>query len=66
MDRYKTDIMPVVSKENKKKIIGVIDPSLIFAAYRKYRNANEEHRSVSLKRKGYEMMIRGRQRFRRD
>jgi hypothetical protein len=66
MDRYKTEIMPVVSKENMKKVVGVINPSLIFAAYRKYRNANEEQRSISLKRKGYEMMIKGRQRFRRD
>jgi hypothetical protein len=66
MDRYKTELMPVVSKENKKKIIGVINPSLIFAAYRKYRYANEDQRSISLKRKGYEIMVRGRQRFRRD
>ena len=66
MDRYKTEIMPVVSRENKKKVIGVINPSLIFAAYRKRRNANEDHRSISLKRKGYEMMVKGRQRFRRD
>ena len=66
MDRYKTEIMPVVSRENKKKVIGVINPSLIFAAYRKHRNANEDERSISLKRKGYEMMVKGRQRFRRD
>jgi hypothetical protein len=66
MDRYKTESLPVVLKENKKKVVGVVNPSLIFAAYRKYRHANEDHRTISLKRKGIEMMIRGRQRFRRE
>lgn len=66
MDRYKTELMPVVLKENKKQVIGVVNPSLIFAAYRQHRHANEDQRSISLKRKGYEMMVKGRQRFRRD
>jgi len=66
MDRYKTELMPVVLKENKNQVIGVVNPSLIFAAYRQHRHANEDQRSISLKRKGYEMMVKGRQRFRRD
>jgi hypothetical protein len=66
MSRYNTEIMPVVTRENKKKIVGVINPSLIFEAYRKTRNANEYQRSIALKRKGFEMMVKGRQRFRRD
>jgi H+/Cl- antiporter ClcA len=64
MGRYNTELMPVVSKENKKLVIGVITPSLIFSAYRKYRQVNEQQRSTALKRKGYEIMIRGRRRFR--
>ncbi len=66
MDRYKTELMPVVSKDNKKQVLGLITPSLIFAAYRKHRHANEDQRTISLKRKGYEIMVKGRQRFRRD
>jgi H+/Cl- antiporter ClcA len=66
MDRYKTESLPVVLKENKKQVIGEVTPSLILSAYRKQRHANEEQRTVSLKRKGYEMMVRGRKRFRRD
>jgi hypothetical protein len=66
MGRYDTELIPVVTRENKKKIVGIINPSLIFAAYRRHRHANENQRSISLKRKGYEMMVKGRQRFRRD
>ncbi|HVY74211.1 MAG TPA: chloride channel protein, partial [Puia sp.] len=60
MDRYKVGQLPVVEADAKDKIVGVINPALIFAAYRKYRHGNEQHRSVALKRQGYAIMIKGR------
>lgn len=65
MDRYHTDLIPVVNKDDKVHSIGLLTPSLVFAAYRKTRHANEKlQRTISLKRSGYKMLLRSRNTFR--
>src|SRR3546814_747216 len=65
MDRYKTDLIPVVNKNDKTHAIGLLTPSLVFAAYRKTRHANEKlQRTINLKRSGYKFLLRSRNTFR--
>ncbi len=38
MDRFNVDYLPVVDRNNKKKVVGVLTYKDIFAAYRKRRH----------------------------
>ncbi|MEO8710705.1 MAG: chloride channel protein [Parafilimonas sp.] len=62
MHRFKVNFLPVVDKDNKKKVIGVLTPQDVFAAYRK-RNREEDiyKREISLRRRGYKLIVRGKQ-----
>jgi CIC family chloride channel protein len=60
MDRYKVDFIPVVNKNNKKKVTGVITAPMIFAAYRYHKTIDERYqRTISLRRRGYKLIIYG-------
>jgi len=66
MDRYHTDLIPVVNRDNKMKSIGLLTPTLVFAAYRKARYADQQlQRPISLKRSGYKMLVKSKQGFKR-
>ena len=62
MHRFKVNFLPVVDRDNKKKVIGVLTPQDVFAAYRK-RNREEDiyKREISLRRRGYKLIVRGKQ-----
>jgi H+/Cl- antiporter ClcA len=62
MHRFKVNFLPVVDRDNKKKVIGVLTPQDVFAAYRK-RNHEEDiyKREISLRRRGYKLIVRGKQ-----
>jgi len=64
MDRYHTDLIPVVEKENKTRSIGLLTPTLVFAAYRKARHADQQlQRHIDLKRSSYRMIVRSKKGF---
>ena len=62
MHRFKVNFLPVVDRENKKKVIGVLTPQDVFGAYRK-RNREEDvyQREISLRHRGYRLIVRGKQ-----
>jgi len=62
MHRFKVNFLPVVDRDNKKKVIGVLTPQNVFAAYRK-RNREEDvyQREISLRHRGYRLIVRGKQ-----
>ena len=59
MHRFKVNFLPVIDRENKKKVIGVLTPQDVFAAYKK-RNREEDiyKREISLRRNGYKLLIK--------
>jgi chloride channel protein, CIC family len=62
MDRFKVDYLPVVYRQNKKKVAGVLSHRDVFSAYRK--RTHEEsiyNRKISLGRKGYKLIVKGKQ-----
>lgn len=62
MDRFKVDYLPVVERNNKTKVAGILSYKDVFAAYR--RRSNEENiykRAISLRRQGYRIIVRGKQ-----
>lgn len=62
MDRFSRDYLPVVDRENKKKVVGIITHKNVFAAYRKRRSEeNTYKRNISLRRTGYKLIVRGKQ-----
>ena len=64
MSRYRIDHLPVVQKERKDQVDGMLSAQTIFAAYRKYRMAGERHqRAISLRRRGYRLILRGKHLF---
>jgi len=64
MDRYQLDLIPVVRRENKTQSIGLLTPTLVFAAYRKARHADQQlQRHINLKRSGYKMWVRSKHAF---
>lgn len=65
MDRYHTDLIPVVQRTEKTQSIGLLTPTLVFAAYRKARYADQQlQRSISLKRSGYRMLVKSKKFYR--
>jgi len=62
MDRFKVSNLPVVDRENKKKVVGMLSYRDVFAAYRKRRNEESNvNRNIFLRRKGYKLIVRGKQ-----
>ena len=62
MDRFNRDYLPVIDRDNKKKVVGVITHKNVFAAYRKRRSEeNTYKRNISLRRTGYKLIVRGKQ-----
>jgi H+/Cl- antiporter ClcA len=62
MDKYKTDILPVVTHDGEKELVGILSHKDIFTAYRKRRNEDEIYqRPISLRRQGIKIVIKGKQ-----
>ncbi len=62
MDKYQTDVLPVVSRLKEQRVIGVLTHKNIFAAYHKRRNEDEIYlKAISIKQKGIRIILRGRQ-----
>lgn len=67
MDKYTCDILPVVKHGAAKKVLGVLTHKEIFMAYRLRRDENELYkRTISIKRSGIKIILRGRQFLNRD
>ena len=62
MDRFKLDCLPVVERNNKTKVVGILSYKDVFAAYR-HRSSEENiyKRAISLRRQGYKFIVRGKQ-----
>ncbi|SHN43317.1 chloride channel protein [Chitinophaga sp. CF418] len=59
MEERKLDLLPVVSRQNKEKVLGVITKNLILSTYRRRREDSDEHqREISIKRSGYKLLAR--------
>ena len=64
MDRFKVNYLPVVYRQNKKKVAGILSYRDVFSVYRKRNNEeNIYNRKISLGRKGYKLIVKGRQLF---
>jgi len=62
MDKYQTDILPVVTHDKDKRLTGIISHKDIFTAYRKRRNAEEVYKPpISLRKQGIKIIIKGKQ-----
>lgn len=62
MDRFSKDYLPVVDRNNKKKLVGILTHKNIFAAYRRRRSEeNTYKRNISLRRRSYKLIVRGKQ-----
>ena len=62
MHRFKVNFLPVVDRDNKKKVIGVLTPQDVFGAYRKRKHEEDIYkREISLRRRGYKLIVRGKQ-----
>lgn len=65
MDKYSTDILPVVRPGMDHKVIGVLTHKNIFMAYHQRRNEDEiSKQTFSFKQRGIRIILRGRQLFR--
>ncbi len=62
MHRFKVNFLPVVDRDNKKKVIGVLTPQDVFAAYGKRKHEEDIYkREISLRRRGYKLIVKGKQ-----
>ncbi|HJT73094.1 MAG TPA: chloride channel protein, partial [Chitinophaga sp.] len=59
MEEHKLDLLPVVSRQNKEKVVGVITKHLILSAYRRRRDDSNEHqREISIRRSSYRLLAK--------
>lgn len=66
MDRFQVDYLPVIYRNNKKKIAGMLTHKDVFAVYRKRSNEeNIYNRNIALGHKGYRLIVKGKQLLRR-
>lgn len=64
MDRFKVDFLPVINRNNKKKVVGAIRPKDVFSAYRKRRKEEDIFkREISLRQRSYRLIVKGKQLF---
>lgn len=62
MHRFKVNFLPVVDRDNKKKVIGVLTPQDVFAAYGKRKHEEDIYkREISLRQRSYRLIVRGKQ-----
>jgi CIC family chloride channel protein len=62
MHRFKVNFLPVVDRENKKKVIGVLTPQDVFAAYGKRKHEEDIYkREISLRRRSYKLLVKSKQ-----
>jgi len=67
MDRYQTDFIPVVERDQKNKAIGILTAPMIFAAYSKHKGTDQRYqRAISIKRRGYKLVVYGKQLLGKD
>jgi H+/Cl- antiporter ClcA/predicted transcriptional regulator len=67
MDKYDIDVLPVVKRDETLEMIGAISRKVIFSIYHKRRNEEELYKqTISLKRRGIRMIVKGKQFFVRD
>jgi CBS domain-containing protein len=67
MDRFNVDYLPVVDRKNKRKVIGILTHKDIFNAYRKRRHEEDIYkRTISLRRRSYKLIVKGKQLLRAD
>lgn len=59
MEEHKLDLLPVVSRQNKGKVAGIITKHLILSAYRRRRDDSNEHqREISIRRSSYRLLAK--------
>lgn len=64
MDKFQIGILPVVSRSNPAKVLGMVSRKSIFSVYHKRRNEEELFKqTISLRRRSMRMIVRGRQIF---
>ncbi len=62
MDKFNIGIIPVVSRENRPKVVGMISRKSIFAVYHKRKNDEEIlNQSISLRQRSMRLIVKGRQ-----
>ncbi|MGI8950130.1 MAG: chloride channel protein [Chitinophagaceae bacterium] len=62
MDRFQTDYLPVIDRNNKKKMIGTLTHKNVFAAYRQRKHEeNIYKRAISIRRRSYKLIVKGKQ-----
>jgi len=62
MDRFNVDYLPVVDRNNKRKVVGILTHKNVFGAYRKRRNEEDIYkRAISLRRRSYKLIVKGKQ-----
>ncbi|MGN6568542.1 MAG: chloride channel protein, partial [Flavipsychrobacter sp.] len=60
MDRYNTDVLPVVTHDKDRKVIGVLSHKAIFMAYRKRRNDEQINKPpISLSSRRISILMKG-------
>lgn len=65
MGRYGLSQLAVVNRENKKEIKGLLTAVSIFAAYQRHRMSNLQYqRAISVRRRGFRLILQGKQFFR--
>jgi H+/Cl- antiporter ClcA/predicted transcriptional regulator len=61
MDRHGLEYLPVLQKDNRSRIVGLLTASQVFAAYRKRRSAAERHQqAISVKRRRNKLIVSSR------
>lgn len=67
MDKFDTDVVPVIGHDKTRKLEGVLTHKAIFAAYRQRRNEDKIFLpNIVLKRQGIKIIVRGKKLFSRE
>ena len=67
MAKYEIDILPVIAHGRDKKVIGVLSHKEILSAYSRRRHEGETYqRTISIRRRGIKVILRGKQFLNRD
>lgn len=62
MGRYNISSLPVVNKNNKQEVVGLLTAQMILQGYRENRRGNDAYqRAISIKRRGFKLILQGRQ-----
>lgn len=67
MDRFNVDYLPVVNRNDQRKVVGILTHKDIFRAYRKRRKEEDIFkRTISLRRRSYKLIVKGKQLLKND